>query len=247
MCSRYLLTQEHLRAILLKLGVPVPTEIPGTRYNLPPGGPIPTVRTQPGERGAKRGAKRGREAALLRWGLVPAWANSPDGGLINARAESAAEKPSFREALRHRRCLIPVSGFYEWQAIGRTRQPWVFQRADQAPFTLAGVWETWTAPDGTQLESCALLTTEPNATMAPIHSRMPVVLDETAWGEWLDPDRTDSTALAPLLRPCPDATLTARAVTPRVNRVDFDHPACLDSVAPHERTTEENQLGLGLL
>ncbi len=241
MCSRYLIAEEHLRAILVRLGVPVPSTLPRTRYNVPPGRPIPTVRAQP----ARAESSSARALAPLHWGLVPSWARTDESPIFNARAESLAEKPSFRDALRRRRCLIPASGFYEWKAIGPARQPWLFRRSGGEPFGLAGLWDTWTAPDGTVRESCTVITTEPNALMAPIHHRMPVMLAENQWEAWLDPTSTDPAELTPLLAPWPAEALTATAVTRRVNRVDFDEPACLEPDAPATAPRKEDQLGLG--
>ncbi|HEY0968049.1 MAG TPA: SOS response-associated peptidase [Opitutaceae bacterium] len=247
MCSRYLLAQEHLRAILTRLGIPSPGTLPSTRYNLPPGGVIPAVRprTARSHTGLGEDRRAGRELAALHWGLVPSWARDDDSPIINARAESLAEKPSFRDAFRRRRCLIPASGFYEWKAIGSARQPWLFRRPDGAPFGFAGLWETWNTPDGSVRESCAVITTAPNALMAPIHHRMPVILAEKQWAAWLDPDYTEPAQLAPLLAPWAAEAMTATAVTRRVNHVDFDEPACLTPPTPDEAPRTEDQLGLG--
>lgn len=221
MCCRYLLVQEHLRAILDRLGIPAPGVLPATRYNIAPGTAIPAVRRHPR-------AEVGRELAPLHWGLVPSWARHASDGIVNARAESLADKPSFRDAFARQRCLIPASGFYEWQAQGRTRKPWLFRRRDEDPFCLAGLWATWRAPDGTVLESCAVITTAPNTLMAPIHHRMPVVLAESDWAAWLDPDLREPSSLTTLLQPCPAALLQAVAVSARVSNIRNDDPACLE-------------------
>ncbi|HEY0947156.1 MAG TPA: SOS response-associated peptidase, partial [Opitutaceae bacterium] len=149
---------------------------------------------------------------------------------INARAETLAERPSFRDAFRGRRCLIPVSGFFEWHA--RSRQPWLFRRRDEAPFCLAAVWEIWRSPDGSHLESCAVITTAPNAVMAPIHHRMPVILREEDCERWLDPRVRDPASLARLLQPHPGDEMHAQALDSRVNHVANDDPACLAPAAP---------------
>lgn len=232
MCCRYLLTQEHLRAILGRLGIPAPGLLPPTRYNIPPGGAIPAI----------RGEGTGRELAALRWGLVPSWARSPGDAPVNARAESLADKPSFREAFRRRRCLIPASGFYEWEARGRARRPWLFRRRDGAPFGLAGLWETWRGPDGGVLESCAVVTTAPNALMEPIHHRMPVALAAEQWEAWLDPHAAEPAALEPLLRPWPAELMTAVAVSDRVNHVRHDDAACLEPATAGEGPERQGEL-----
>jgi len=147
--------------------------------------------------------------------------------LVNARAESLAAKPSFREAFRERRCLIPASGFYEWKVAGRARQPWLFRRRDEQPFFLAGLWESWSGSDGSVLETCAVVTTVPNTLMMPIHPRMPVMLAVDAGSAWLDPATKEHDLLALLADPYPAAGMTAVALSPRVNSVAHDDAACL--------------------
>jgi putative SOS response-associated peptidase YedK len=170
---------------------------------------------------------------LLRWGLVPAWSerDEPATRLVNARAETLAAKPSFREAVRTRRCLVPAAGFYEWQTVGRIKQPWYFRRRDGQPFAFAGLWDTWTAPDGSTVESCAIVTTAPNATMQPIHHRMPLVLGANALDAWLDPACAEPADLAPWLRPVADDALVAERVSPFVSNVRHEGPACLEPAA----------------
>ncbi len=222
MCCRYVLLQEHAKSILSRLGVAIENApLPSSRYNLTPGTGIPAVRNRP--------ASHTRELTSLHWGLVPSWTRDRSGPPpVNARAESLAGKPSFRDAFRTRRCLIPASGFYEWAAQGRTRQPWLFRLRDEQPFALAGLWETWLAPDGTTLESCAVVTTTPNTVMAPIHHRMPVILAEPAtWDAWLDPHLTNPATLAALLQPFPPQMMTALAVSSRVNNVRHDDARCI--------------------
>ncbi|MBL9203225.1 MAG: SOS response-associated peptidase [Opitutaceae bacterium] len=233
MCTRYHLSREHYREILAALGIAAPDDF-DTRYNIAPMSRIPTVRAGP----------KGPEAVLCRWGLVPAWARSADGApLLNARAETAATKPAFRGALRHRRCVVPASGYYEWQAIGRARRPWFFRRRDGAPFGFAGLWETWRDPAGTILESCAIITIEPNDLARPIHDRMPVMLVAEQFTPWLDPGLTEPASLAPILRPPDDAAMTALAVGPHVSNVRHEGPECL---APAPPGTDESQLSLGI-
>jgi len=149
------------------------------RFNIPPGTDIPVIRRSP---------EGQRVMHLLRWGLVPHWAKDPTIGnrLANARGESVAEKPAFREAFRKRRCLVPADGFYEWKTEGRTKQPYYFSRVSGEPLALAGLWESWRAPDGSILRTVGLITTAANALMEPIHERMPVILEPEDWAGWLE-------------------------------------------------------------
>jgi len=150
------------------------------RYNIAPSQEVAVVR--------RRGESNARELALLQWGLVPAWVRDPEsiGRPINARGETVESKPMFRDAYRHRRCLIPADGFYEWRRVAAGKQPWRIQRADGAPFAFAGLWERWTGRDGMAIESCAIVTTEANDAVRPIHDRMPVILDIGRFGPWLE-------------------------------------------------------------
>lgn len=237
MCCRYVLIQEHTQSLLARLGVLLESAValPPTRYNLPPGGRIPAVRAR----------SESRELTALHWGLTPSWARSLDAPVTNARAETLAEKPTFRDAVRTRRCVIPASGFYEWKVFGRARQPWLFRLRNERPFAFAGLWETWLAPDGSVHESCALVTTAPNAVMEPVHHRMPVLLaDPAAWDTWLDPRIQDPVALAPLFIPFPAADMTALAVGPRVNNARHDAPDCLEDAVT--AAAAEPQFSLGL-
>lgn len=224
MCCRYVLLQEHAKTLLEKLGALLEAGAapPPSRYNIPPGGRILAVRNRPAP------SAPARETASLHWGLVPAWARDRQNPVVNARAETLSAKPTFREALRSRRCLIPASAFYEWQPAGRARQPWLFRPHDERPFAFAGLWETWRSPEGETLESCAIVTTAPNGVMQPIHHRMPVILpDAAAWHAWLEPRSLSTDTLDALLRPPPDAALAATPLNPRVNDIRNDDPACL--------------------
>ena len=260
MCGRYVLTQDHAKSLLAQLGVRLEagesSPLPPSRFNLPPGGPILAVRacaatstplcyTLP-----RAAPEPPRELAWLQWGLVPTWADAHTRPVTNARAESLVDKPTFRRAYQSRRCLIPASGFYEWQVVGRTRRPWLFRLRDDQPFAFAGLWETYLSPSGQILESCALITTAANALMQPVHHRMPALLVEpAAWTAWLDPRSTSPDTLAPLLRPLPTDALTATAVSPRVNQTCNDDPACLAPVtAADDNAIDEDgapQLTLG--
>jgi putative SOS response-associated peptidase YedK len=193
------------------------------RFNIAPSQPVPVVRLA-----------RGRELVWLRWGLIPAWAKDPAIGnrLINARAETVAEKPAFRAALRRRRCLVAADGFYEWQRTGKRKQPYFIRLRDDRPFAFAGLWESWEAPDSSQIESCTLLTTEPNELMRPIHDRMPVILPADGYRVWLDPAMEKPERLLPLFRPYPAEEMTAEPVSTFVNSPAHEGPEC---IAPVER------------
>ena len=237
MCTRFVLLKEHLREILARLGLDADEKFL-SRYNIAPGSFIPAVRKN------SRTAKS--ERADLHWGLVPSWAQSDESAtqLVNARAETLATKPSFRDALRSRRCVIPASGFYEWARHGRTRQPWLFRRRDDQPFGLAGLWESWRAPDGSTLESCAVITTEPNDLMRPIHDRMPAILAPEQFARWLDPRVHEPAELAPLLHVAPAEPLHAVAVRRYVSNVRHEGPECL---VPAGDEADDPQFSLGLV
>lgn len=220
------------------------------RYNIAPSQPVPIV-TGPRD-GEEKGA---RHFLLVRWGLVPSWAKEmPQSILINARAETIAGKPSFRGAFRHRRALMPVTGFYEWQAKGaRVKQPWFIRRKDRAPFAMAAIWDQWMDAQGNELDSCAIVTTEANETLKPIHHRMPVILDEKDWALWLDPAATEKELLA-LLRPAGNDLLEAIPISTRINRVANDDPSLqerawaepepVQASRPKRREADERQMGL---
>lgn len=192
---------------------------------------------------AIRMTSSGRRLDLIRWGLVPAWIKdfrqAPT--LVNARSETLMEKPSFRAAFQARRCLVPADGFYEWKTVNGKKQPMYFTMKDSAPFALAGLWERWEGPDGTRIDSFALLTTEPNAVVADVHDRMPVIVPAEAHALWLDPGITDARRLQPLLAPFPAEAMQVHAVSPRVNSVACDDASCIESIVP-EAPPEELRL-----
>jgi putative SOS response-associated peptidase YedK len=171
----------------------------------------------------------GRELALFRWGLVPTWAKDPSVGarMINARSETAAEKPSFRSALRQRRCLIPADGFYEWQAAAGGKQPFYIRLTDGGLFAMAGLYEHWKTPEGGWLHSCTILTTEANELMRPLHDRMPVILAPEQYDMWLDPGLRDPGPLQELLAPYPAEGMVASPVSKAVNRASNEGPELL--------------------
>jgi putative SOS response-associated peptidase YedK len=168
-------------------------------------------------------------AGLLRWGLVPSWANDPKVGyrMINARAESAADKPSFRRALRQRRCLIVADGYYEWQRGENQKRPMYMRLRSHAPFAFAGLWERWHGADDTTLVTCTILTTAANAQVQPIHHRMPVILEPGQEAMWLDRSVTEPEALQSLLAPMDADILDIYEVSPQVNSARYNTPACI--------------------
>jgi len=237
MCYRYVLLKSDLMAAATQLKA-ILTVAFDSRYNLPPGSDVPAVRGATGD--------AGREVALLHWGLVPGWAKERTAfgpKLANARAESLAEKPVFRDAFRRRRCVLPASGFYEWEARGKVRLPWLFRRRDGQPLLLAGLWDGWRTPDGGVLESCTIVTTGPNELVRPIHDRMPAILALEQCDQWLDSAEQAPDRLGPLLQPWPVEQLTAERVSQRVNGIAHDDEACLQPLPPGE---EGGQFSLGL-
>lgn len=189
------------------------------RYNIAPTQPVAVVRLE--------AASGRRRLAAVRWGLVPEGAPETDRGHINARGETAWQKPTFRDAFARRRCLIPATGFYEWQRTGaRKRRPWLFSLASGRPFAFAGLWEP-PAREGAS-PTCAILTTDPNDVTREVHDRMPVILPPEGYDRWLDPKPGAAVALRPLLVPFPAAAMAARPVSTAVNNARFDDPACLD-------------------
>ena len=191
------------------------------RYNLAPSQEVPAVRL----------GDRGRELVLLRWGLVPRWAEDPRFGwrTVNARAETVDRKPAFREAFRRRRCLIPATGFYEWRRLDGRKQPYHVARRDGGLMAFAGLWERWTGPGGERLESCTIVVTDAPPPLAAVHGRMPVILGEADHDRWLDP-AADPRVLRGLLRPCPAGRLAWWPVSARVNSPAQDDPAFLEPV-----------------
>jgi putative SOS response-associated peptidase YedK len=190
------------------------------RYNIAPSQPLAAVRLSP---------QGQRELAWLRWGLVPRWAKEPSIGnrLINARAETVAAKPAFRDAFRHRRCLVVADGFFEWQGSGRGKQPYFIHRRDDRPFAFAALWESWSPAEGSSLETCTLITGEPNAVTRPIHDRMPVILAPDDYARWLDPQQPVE-ELQSLLAPFAAEAMEAWPVSPLVNSPANDDPRCIE-------------------
>jgi putative SOS response-associated peptidase YedK len=220
MCGRFTL-RTPARDIARMFDVAVPDIDP--RYNIAPSQDVATVRFD--------AAKQQREFALLRWGLVPFWADDPKIGykMINARSETVAEKPAFRKAFAQRRCLIPADGFYEWKQTDDGKQPFLIHRQDHTLFAFAGLWEHWSR-GGQQIESCTILVTEPNELVASIHNRMPVILAPADYDAWLDPGCDDRQKLQSLLRPCAAAELEVYPVSRVVNKPVNDVPQCVQPI-----------------
>ncbi len=224
MCGRYVLTTPgEVLAQLFELPA-APALAP--RYNIAPTQPVPIVRA------AESGE---RELALVHWGLIPHWAKEREIGnrMINARAETLAEKPAFRDSFRKRRCLIPASGFFEWKLEGKAKQPYLLRLRGGAPFAFAGLWSRWREPGHGEegvVDSCAIVTTSPNELAATVHDRMPAMLPAGDYAAWLDPT-TGVERLAALLAPFAAAAMEAFPVSTWVNSPAHDDAGCLRPLA----------------
>ncbi len=188
----------------------------GDNYNIAPTAMTPVIRLSP---------EGQRVLSMLRWGLIPRWAKDPGVGarLNNARGETVAEKPSFRDAFRKRRCIVPASGFYEWHTTPSGKQPYYVSLRSGDPLAMAGLWEAWRAPDGTIVRTFCIVTTGPNEVMAPIHDRMPVLLHQKDFVQWLSPD-ADPSRVAELIEPFPSEGMQAWSVSKAVNRASSSGP-----------------------
>lgn len=223
MCGRFTLKTD-IKTIAEVFGVVPSLEI-SPRYNVAPTQEVVTIlNSSPGN--ANTSSPQVPHLAQLRWGLIPAWAKEEAIGnrMINARAETLAEKPSFKGLLRSKRCLIVADGFYEWKQENGSKTPMYITLKDGMPFALAGLWDLWKSPDGRQIQSCTIITTEPNALVASIHNRMPVILPTDSQKLWLDSMLTDVDALLPLLTAYPPEAMAARAVSRLVNDPKRDSP-----------------------
>ena len=221
MCGRYTITSapEAIRALFRYPELP---NFP-PRYNVAPTQPIPIVRLTEGE----------RHFALVRWGLLPSWVKDPKNFtlLINARGESVIDKPAFRAAMKRRRCLIPADGFYEWKAVAGRKQPYFVRLKAGGPMAFAGLWECWTGPNGEELETAAIVTTNANTTLGEVHGRMPVILAPEAFDLWLDCAQVDAVTASALIHPAPEDLLELYPVSPAVNRTVNDNPKLVEPVA----------------
>ena len=219
MCGRYTLTDPDPRLLRFRFGLLESAEIEQEpRFNVAPTDPVLAIRLSPDGQ---------REPGILRWGLIPHDADPEtfDRLLINARAETVAEAPSFREAFLSHRCLIVADGFYEWRAEETGKKPVWITRPDHQPFAFAGLWAVARGSDGSELHSCAIVTCEPAEVVAPIHDRMPVILDRDGEGTWIDPEATPDELLA-LLAPTDELDVTE--VSDAVNDVRQDGPALIE-------------------
>ena len=222
MCGRYVITGsiddyvEHFAVDVVK------TEALAPNYNVAPTDPVYAVAERKGE----------RQLGVFRWGLIPHWAGSAKGAarFINARAETVQTKPAFRDSFRSKRCLVPADGFYEWEKLEDGRKlPHYFFSADRTPVAFAGLWAAWQDPaTGEWVRTCAIVTTDPNRQMRPIHDRMPALLPPQAWDEWLDRDNEDAAALMSLLGPPPEDALDEYAVSTLVNSVKNNLPELVE-------------------
>lgn len=221
MCGRFvLMTVGRELAERFQL-METPSLVP--RYNVAPTQQIAVIRSET-ETGRRR-------LGMLKWGLIPFWAKDVSIGskMINARSETVAEKPAFRAAFKHRRCLIPADGFYEWKTEQGIRQPFFVYMADGKPFAFAGLWEMWKDPDGNPVESCTILTTDANALLLPIHDRMPAILSPEEYGEWLSRDIKDVSRLKALLHARAPEEMALRRANPKVNSPSYEGPECLQA------------------
>lgn len=225
MCGRITLSSSG-RELAEKFDLEQEVEL-APRYNIAPTQDVAIIRAEAGQ----------RTLSFARWGLIPGWAKDPSIGnrMINARCETVGTKGAFKKALRARRCIVPVSGFYEWAGEGKQRQPYLFGAADGAPFGIAGLWDHWRPaadPQASTVTSCVLITTEANAALRPIHDRMPVILSPRDHARWLDPEARDPEEAASLLVPCPPGWLDATPVSTYVNNPRNEGARCIEPTAP---------------
>jgi putative SOS response-associated peptidase YedK len=230
MCGRYRLTaKERYLRDHFGLDEDPPWE---PHWNIAPTQQIATIRQHPKD--------PRRIFGLMRWGLIPYWAKDQSLGLrtINAMAETAAEKPAFRDAISRRRCLIPADGFYEWKKIGsKEKQAYNFGLTNGSVFAFAGLWDRWRDPKNNVVESCTILTTQPNALVADVHNRMPAILSPDDYERWLDPGITDVSEVAECLKPFDARLMKKYPVSSRVNRAENDDAECAREVSVENAKT----------
>ncbi|HEX4492003.1 MAG TPA: SOS response-associated peptidase [Acidimicrobiia bacterium] len=238
MCGRYVSVSSPARLAEVLHVDEVRADDAEPDYNVTPRAEVPVVAETKDHR---------RVLDRVRWGLVPSWAKDVSVGdrLINARADTVATKPAYRRAFERRRCLMPADGFYEWRAVPgqKVKQPYFIARADREPMVFAGLYEVWrdrSDPDAEWMRTCALITTDANEKLAPIHDRMPVVLPEDAWGEWLDPENRDTESLHDLLVPAPSDEFIAYPISRLVNKPENQGPELLEPVDESESSEADD-------
>jgi len=197
------------------------------RYNIAPTQPTPVVRAD------RDAPQRHRELAMMHWGLIPRWAKDASIGkrLINARSETASEKPAFRNAMKYRRCLVPADGFYEWKKVGDRKQPHFIRFQEDRLMSFGGLWEHWQDEHGNEMESVTILTTAANELVAALHDRMPVIIEPPDFDAWLDTTQQSGEAAAALTRPIASGLLTMYPVSVRVNSPKVDEPSLVEAAA----------------
>jgi len=226
MCGRFAQTTKPKNiAEKLQIQLKVGLEEFQPRYNVAPSSMVPCVRVPYGE------TKPVLEN--LKWGLIPSWAKDPKIGfkLANARAETVAELPSFRSAFKKQRCLVPIDGFYEWNQATQPKQPYYFSLKSKEPFYLAGLWDFWQPPTGRILQTFTLITTKPNAVVAPVCDRMPVILDEKDFEPWLNPQNQDTAQLQTLLKPYPADLLRGYPVSTFMSKAGSEGSMCIEKIS----------------
>jgi len=218
MCGRYRLSRRK-QILEEHFDVVSGEEDWSPRYNIAPTQLVPVIRQHPKE--------PRRDLSLVRWGLIPSWAKDASGAaMINARSETAATLPAFREGLQRRRCLVPADAFYEWRRSTAARQPYCFEVRDGELFAFAGLWDRWKDATGQCIRSCSILTTTPNALTSAVHDRMPVILNRDDYDLWLDPGMQDTAVVSDLLRPLDARHMRCYPVSNRVNQVQNDDEEC---------------------
>ncbi|MGO4574010.1 SOS response-associated peptidase [Microvirga sp. 2TAF3] len=224
MCGRYAITLSP-EAYREFFGYPEQPNFP-PRFNVAPTQPVPVVIEDRGE----------RHFRLVRWGFLPSWAKDPRDFplVINARGETLETKPTFKAALKRRRCIFLADGFYEWQRHGREKAPFLIRKRNRKPLPLAGLWETYSDPEGGEIDTAAIVTTDANGVLSAVHDRMPVILSPDDMGAWLDVRNEDTSRAMRLVRPCPEEWLDMVPVSRRVNKVENDDPGLQEPLAEPE-------------
>ncbi len=219
MCGRFVLFAPG-KDLARHFGAAAPSDLEA-HYNIAPTQQILILRVNP-ETGA-------REFLFVKWGLVPFWSKDERSAakMINARLETAAQKPAFRAAFKYRRCLVPTTGFYEWKRRGSKKQPFFFDAVDGTPLGFAGLYEKWKSPSGEIIHSAAILTTDANELLRDVHDRMPVIVNPDHYGEWLDPKIQDSVKAQAGLTPVPADYIKGYPVSTRVNKSDYQGADCI--------------------